>query len=545
MPARRITTLILAVSVMFALLGLRLFYCQILWGGELAALAVEQRRIPLSTLERGDILYRDGTSLTDSDYRLDLVLISRPDEPQHLARRLADFTGAEAEAFWGALSSEPPVTLLSDLSPAEAASVSRLVAELDEIMIVPRYVRYGAGSKARHLVGHLDGNGRGAVGLESAVDHLLRSDGRGEGIFLYVDARGVPLNGLGVRSTLSSALPAVVTTIDPTVQRIVEDVMDRLIPRGAVVVVRPETGEVLAMASRPNYEQDRVGAYLDEPGSPLVNRALRGYPPGSVFKVVTAAAALESGIAGPYSYFNCGGYLRLGERVIRCRVGGHGTVSLAGAMTVSCNTTFVTLGLQLGPELVLDLANRLGFGRPTGLGLDESVPALPRGPFSAGDTANIALGQGELLVTPVQVARMMSAIADEGILRPLRVITEVRSPEGVIIWKPRQPAPVRVLSRPLALTLKSMLLRVVREGTGQEAAVHGFGVAGKTGTAETGRRDASGEPITHAWFAGFFPYSRPEFTVVVLVEEGGLGGDVAARAFSEIAAGIMAQRPSD
>lgn len=525
----RIMALVLCLAVTGLVMTGRLASLQLVQGAELARRAHAQRAqaLPIG-MARGLILDRNGVPLTDPHTRLkigafpalvcDLLAVSRD---------LADVTGQNAGVLLDRLrGAAGPVELVTGVSEGVARKVAAL--NLPGVVVVPEVARYGPGSLARHVVGYTTPRGdRGVAGLEAEYDDLLRVS-RPEALVALVDASRRAIPGLGLSRRPGEDRPGqdLALTIDSRVQRVVEDVLDRAgVIRGTVVVLDAWTGDILAMASRPQYRQDRVADYLgDDRNGPLLNRAVRAFTPGSIFKVVVALAALESGLVDMDESFECSGTIDVGGGgVVTCPGGGHGRLTFREALAQSCNVTFVTVGRRVGGQALLVFARSLGLARVSGAGLDGEMAGTIPDPagLSAGDLANLSIGQGELAVTPLQMAQIMAAVARGGEFQAARVVA----------GEPR-PRPRRAFSTWTAWRLQSALAEVTRAGTGKLAAVHPYGTAGKTGTAQ------SGEDV-HAWFAGYGPLFQPRFVTVVLVEGGRAGGTVAAPLFREIMAGIM------
>lgn len=338
----------------------------------------------------------------------------------------------------------------------------------------------------------------------------------------------------------------VLTTIQPTVQAAARDALGPR--RGAVVALAPSTGDILALWSSPTYDPNRLSTHdrtvateyweelnADE-GRPLVNRAVRDwYPPGSTFKLVTAAAALEAG-QGPDTRFPdpLAQELPQTTAVIRnfgrgtCT--GGGTITLRQALAVSCNTTFAQIGLDLGADGLVGMAEDFGLNQrivstdhvPNPL--DSRMPTELAPP----QVAQSAIGQFDVRTTPLQMALITATIGNGGVLlRPqlLQAVEDERS-TAIVEYEPEPLVPegrgdAQVISQQTAAQLRDMMVAVVEQGTGGRAAIPGVSVAGKTGTAETG----SGPPTV--WFVGFAPAEAPQVAVAVVVEEGGGVGDEA------------------
>ena len=407
----------------------------------------------------------------------------------------------------------------------------------------PLELRYGETHLATHLLGYVNpGDGRGAAGLEEACDDLLVC-GPGLAVATLLDGRRKPLEGLGLRLLEQPGREprAIRVTLDRDLQNAVEAIANQSLPKGAIVVMSPWTGEILAMVSRPDFDPAHPQDYLATQGSPFLNRAVTAYHPGSIFKLAVLATVLERQPEDFFRLYQDEGRLDVGSLSFHCPGRGHGEVTLADALAFSCNTTFIRLGLELGAEKFLDTAERLGLGSPALQDLPGEDPGeLPAaGGLALGDVANLAIGQRDIYVTPVQVARLVSAVANGGYLVPGRVLAGVEDSRGRPTPLGQTDPPQRVLSLRTALLMQRMMAGVVRYGTGRVAAVPG-GAGGKTGTAQTGQLDAQGRPFSHAWFTGFAPLDGPRYVAVVFVEEGDSGGRVAAPIFRRVMQAALA-----
>lgn len=416
--------------------------------------------------------------------------------------------------------------------------------------VVPVTSRYGPGVVAQHALGLVDGGGRGRSGLQAGFDAWL-AVAAPDAIGRLADASGAPLAEEPVRLFAAEA-PRLVTTLDRDAQAAVEAVMDALVPRGAVVVADARTGDLLAVASRPAFDPADPAAAFDDPGAPMVNRAVRPYPPGSVFKIVVAAAAFAERLVWPGDRLPCPPELVVGDRRFRaplvCQGSGSGSgeepvrLTLADAMAHSANPVFIRLGLELGAERILAAARAFGLGRRPEVGLPEAQPGTLPDPaaLGPGDVANLSIGQGPLTVTPLEVAAILVSLARGGRGADLRLAARVESRDGRVLWKAPAARPGRAATPRVAEHVRAALAAVTLRGTGAGANPPGVRAAGKTGTAQTGRTGPDGAPVEHAWFAGYYPAHAPRVVVVVLVEEGGSGALVAAPVFRAIAERLLA-----
>jgi peptidoglycan glycosyltransferase len=303
--------------------------------------------------------------------------------------------------------------------------------------------------------------------------------------------------------------------------------------RGAVVVLDPRDGAILALASAPSFdpntatEQATWEAIRRDQEAPLLDRALRGlYPPGSTFKIVVATAALAAGVVSEDEKFQCSGEKTIGGHVVRCwKQGGHGTITFRRAVADSCNIVFAEVGERLGAKALADFVKKLPLGRQPDLPLPtEGVrwPDLPAGPAGEAELADVSYGQGRLLVTPLGMALTTAMLAEGGAAVPPRVVLKVTGEGGALVSEPPAARPTQVVSADVARRVAAMMEGVVTQGTGKRAFLPGIRVAAKTGSAQNDQ----GEP--HAWFVAFAPVERPSVVVTIVLENAGSGGTAAA-----------------
>ena len=327
-------------------------------------------------------------------------------------------------------------------------------------------------------------------------------------------------------------------TVQMKVQRVAAQALGER--KGAVVALDPRTGAILAMVSYPRYDPNDLNAewndLINDPGKPLLNRAIQGlYPPGSTFKIVTGSAALETGTVTPDSQFTDTGKILLGGyEVNNFENEVYGDHKFSKAFASSINTTFAGLGVEMGAGTLAAYANAFGFGQkfPWPLGGAKSIFPDP----DTMDTAHVAqasIGQGGVLSTPLLMGLAAAAVANEGKIMEPYIVEQVLSYNGAIVEKTSPGVWLRPISAQTAATVRDMMVLAVRSGTGTAAALKGVQVAGKTGTAEVAGAD------THAWFAGFAPAGDPQVAVVVLVENGGTGGSVAAPIAKQVIAAAL------
>jgi penicillin-binding protein 2 len=520
------------------------------------------RRAPLLA-PRGLILDRRGRVLVENAPSYSLLL--RRDATTDAAASLAFAASrlarpaADLEAAFASQSSNPrfrPVLLAEELSLADVAAfeLTRLEHPEFEVRVDPHRL-YRLDSDLAHVLGYIgaarpedlarepsatpdDLFGRG--GVERSYDHSLRGH-NGEQV-LVVDSRGRPMEV--ARRIEPEPGDDLRLTIDLELQQEAERAIGER--RGAVVAMDPRNGAVLVMLSSPSFNPNLFSRRLDrstwqdlvaDPGHPLQNRAIRSaYPPGSPFKVVMGAAAIAERAMGLDERVYCGGQITLHGRRRRCwKQAGHGPMDLHAAIQNSCNVYFYVLGERLGIERIARYARLFGFDRTSGIDLEGEraglVPdpawkmAVRRTPWYAGETVSVSIGQGALLATPLQMARMTGVIASRGWLATphLRLDTTIAPPV-------RTNLDVTSLDR-IALAMEA----VVAGGTGASARLPGVRVGGKTGTVQTvhqatwtDNEELPEEHRDHAWFVSFAPVEKPELVVAVFVEHGGKGSQAAA-----------------
>lgn len=543
----RVRLVLLFITAAIAFLCYRLYQLQIVQFESYSSAAFRQRsRMTPIYHERGQIYDRNMIPFTDRN--TEFVAAVQPavfPRDRKTRERIAELLKTDIDDFANfSVYNASPV-----IYPADMDAVKYFTENpVSGVSIIERKARTDKSMPAAHIVGYTDETGtQGLAGIEKAYQDILYSDNSvyvlaiTDASYQYLDEYGYRIIENSDDKPLSIKL-----TLDYHMQKLAEEVMDKMMVSGAVAVTDILTGDVLVLASRPGFDPANISGYLDDESQPLFNRAIAGYTPGSIFKIITTAAALEAGF-DPETVFDCPGYTMVGEHVFKCwnyEDGGHGQLDLTGSFAQSCNSYFIHLGIQLGAEKMLEMAKNFGLGSTTGIN-DQSIPEyegmLPDLDELAGDgnIANLAMGQGKILVTPLQAAGMASIIANGGIRHTFNIVDSIVNSEGEIIRDMKKREWKRVISKETANALMQMMEATVEYGTGQRADIGGYGgSAGKTGSAETGMFDED-RPILHAWFTGYFPYDEPKYAMCVFVEDGTGGGTSAAPVFAEIAARIM------
>jgi penicillin-binding protein 2 len=467
-----------------------------------------------------------------------------------------------------------PVKIKSDIDWNELALLESNRVYLPGLIVDVRPRRaYDYRDLASHLIGYLgevDENElkqskeapyrMGALIGKYGVEYKWENDLRGVdgGRQIEVDALGREIRPLGMVEPFPGN--NLFLTIDLDLQRTAEEAYQD--KNGALVAMDPRTGRLLAMVSKPSFEPDIFArnilpeewkSLVENPHHPLQNKGIQGqYPAGSVFKIITAIAGLESGMIAPSTQFICTGPFHYGNRDFRCwKEGGHGAISLHRAIVESCDAYFYQVGLKVGPDLIAHYANEFGLGRVTGISLPHEKPGtVPSSywkkkrfgvPWYSGETLSFSVGQGYLNVTPLQLLVLISGIANGGKLFLPQVVEKV---ENIYGKKLKEYPPVELRRADVSEKTLQIVQEALRgavndpHGTGWTCALKDVVVAGKTGTAQVVRLpdnfkkgDMNRMPQKfrdHAWFVAYAPFEDPKISVAALVEHGGFGASAAA-----------------
>ncbi|MCL2088315.1 MAG: penicillin-binding transpeptidase domain-containing protein [Oscillospiraceae bacterium] len=407
--------------------------------------------------------------------------------------------------------------------------------------------RYSDNQPAAHIIGYLNPEKtNGITGIELAFDEFLNEHRTRRSVSFTVDAWGRMVKGGEISVTgENGGNSGVVLTIDRGIQSIAERIGGRMIDRGAVVISDPQTGEIAAMASFPLLDPNNLAVSVnDTVNTPMINRALLPYAVGSVFKTVTSAAALESGIS-PETAFYCAGRMTVDGHEFRCHnLGGCGNLDMSGAVRSSCNTYFIEIARLAGASRISQTASDMGFGKYTLLApyIRDSAGYLPsmNDLRSSGEFANMSFGQGKLLATPLQINSALSAVISGGRYMPPTLVKGTTTDGVNIDSTDTDSNSVTVMSAETASRLKQMLTAAVMDAQGQNAKPQTVTAGGKTGTAQTGLYRDDGGEVYRAWFSGFFPADQPIYAITVLVEDGPSGNSAAAPVFSKLCDEITA-----
>jgi len=567
--------LVLAIMLGFlALLGGMLFDLQVRRSHEFEESLHRQsmRRIRLPA-PRGMILDRHNIRLADNQpcYCLAFYLeeIRKPgkwkhtvSEVQQRIEALAPLIGRKPaiteDEIWTHIRRRLPLPLVAWRSLDQAALARLAEASVDmsgvDIYVEPNRA-YPRNELAAHLLGYVgkadftDGEMagyqyylpemEGKMGLERKYNSLM--SGEAGGRLIRIDASGYKHAEQMDKEPRAGA--NLVLALDSRIQELAEAAI-RDVP-GAVVVLDPGNGDVLALASSPTFNPNQFvpivpKALWDEfnrdPARPMLNKAVAEvYAPGSIFKPITALAALNSGLVSPGMSVNCPGYYMIGNKPMKCwNSNGHGHVDLRRGIEQSCNVYFATLGVKCGNDAISDMSIQFGLGSKTGLDIDREAPGLVptavwkkkiwHDDWRVGDTCNFSIGQGALSVTPLQMAVVAATLANGGTVYHPRLVLGMQDWKGNVLTN-YPIVQVRQVSVPAAA------MRAVREGmydvvmaqtgTGGRARIPGVEMAGKTGTAEYGEKE---DRKKHGWMILFAPYNKPRYAVAMVVDDAVSGG---------------------
>lgn len=567
----RIKIIGIIIFAFFLMLITGLFYLQIIKGPMYQRLS-SKNRIRLITVEtpRGRIFDRNGVLLVDNRISFDVGVFPRELKDknksiENLSRKLGipqdELEAALKENF---LTPSQPVKIISDIEKEKAIMLEQERLDLQGVLVEPRPRRhYVYGQSASHVLGYLGKINRkefeafkdygyrisdyiGRAGIEKEYDNYLR--GRDGGKQIEVDNRGYQVGILGIKEPVKGK--DLYLTIDIELQKFIEELFEGA--RGAACVMDPQNGQILSLVSFPPFDPNIFVSGKDSRSIkelfirndyPMLNRVTNcTYPPGSVFKIITASSVLDKKKITAKTLLNCNGSYVLGNKVFKCwRKKGHGELAMRDAIKGSCNVFFYQAGRIAGVDDIANYSARYGLGQPTDIDLpDESSGIVPsriwkalkkRRPWYEGETLNYAIGQGYLLVTPIQLIRALSCVASNGYLVKPYLVKRI---ENIDISR-GEPRRINVSDSVLGI-IKDGLIKVVNDedGTGKKAAIKDVVVAGKTGTAQTSTDK------THAWFAGFAPAEKPRVAVLVFLEYGGKGGLGASTSAGKIFAKLQA-----
>lgn len=538
---------------MFLLLALRILNLQVLCGRHFKELSDKNcvRLLPQPGA-RGRILDSCGSVIVDNRISYDVMVWPQGiRNTEQLFSKISGMIGISAGDLKkqyknNYVSSSMPVVIARNIDKKKAIVLGELKLEMPQVIIQANPVRnYPYAKLCSHVIGYVNEIDRwrltkledygyktkdivGFGGLEEKYDYYLRQEEGG--LSIEVDHRGRFMRVLGFRSSAKGR--DIELTLNLKIQKIAQENLEG--KTGCVIIMDPYTGEIVAMASFPDFNpslfvngpRQEVCALFNDPDSPFINRAISAqYPAGSIFKVIVSAAALETKKIDLSTSFLCTGYAMVGRQKFACW-DTHGRQNLVEAITHSCNVFFYRTGLLLGAQSIYDYAVKFGLSKPTGFELSyESSGFIPSplwrriNKFKSwfdGDTANLSIGQGDVLVTPLQMTRMMAVFANKGYLVTPYIIKAVDGKDVSLHQRRIEKMPLRETT---VNSIRQGLRGVVSDskGTANVLSALTIPVAGKTGTAQA----PPGQP--HGWFVGFFPFKNPKYVICVFLERGQAG----------------------
>jgi penicillin-binding protein 2 len=565
---RKKKALVIGVIIVlgFAALFFRLFFMQVISGSYFRRVADENRIQRFYTKSSRGLIYDRHHKLLAVNTPSFVVSFTsyylNQNEIERISAELAGILDLPLddvrEKTFSSVQRLEPIVIDYDVSRDRALTIMERKASLPGVSVDIEPKRsYPMNNLACHVIGYVGelnldeykdkrdigyriGDKIGKTGIEAHYDKLLKGENGEKQIEISASGRQLRL----LRETAPQSGNDLELSIDADLQRLTQDALAG--NSGAAVVMNPRTGEVLAMASAPAFNpniflrsitRDEFQYLFRNKQRPLFDKAIQAqYPPGSVFKVVTMATGLQEGFIIPAEKLECTGEFLLGtyNQIFRCwKKTGHGKISLLPAFAQSCDIFFYQLGLRLGVTRLASYARSFGFGSVTSIDLpSEKKGIVPdrawkkkavKEAWYDGDTLNMSIGQGYLWVTPLQIACMMSAVANDGPYYRPKIVKRILSPQGEVYhdFFPEQLGEVQ-LDRQNWHLIKQGLEDAVRIGTARQAYIQGLHVAGKTGTAQ------NPQGLDHAWFACLAPVDNPQVVVVVFLEHGGHGGVAAA-----------------
>ncbi|MBO6290794.1 MAG: PASTA domain-containing protein [Selenomonas sp.] len=553
---RNIGKLGLAMLAVLALVVFRYAWLQLVQGSELAArMRAQVGGNYLAQSTRGAILDRSGREMAVSTMTKSLYVDpNHVKEPDVLAGELAPLIGLTEQQVLDDIAEGGGFQWVKHhLAQDEYEAVRQLMKEkeyTDCLNFVDEAKRYYPNDVlAANVLGFVGTEDKGLDGVEQALDGLLKGEVEEE--YLQTDRSSRPiLSSIFSRQKRYKGdyCKTVTLTIDSSIQFMVEQELDRAMAENGpkaitCIVMDPKNGEVLAMAGRPSYNPNKFWDYSPESWK---NRAVSFiYEPGSTFKAMVAGAALQENVVSPNQVFVDPGYVMVSGRRIQNWSGeSFGTVTFTDVVKQSLNTGFAQVGLSLGAEKLTDYAKRFGFGEQTGIDLPGEEYGILFNPddMRDSDIATMSIGQS-IAVTPLQLVTAMSAVANDGVLLKPHIVKEIRNADGSLYLENQRTEVRRVIESSTDKTLMGLLEQVVATGGGHKAAVKGYRIAGKTGTAQKIREDGAGymDGRYIASFCGFAPVEDPRVTVLVIIDDPTLGSYYGGQIAAPVAGRIFSQ----
>ncbi|KAB3527609.1 peptidoglycan D,D-transpeptidase FtsI family protein [Alkaliphilus serpentinus] len=532
---------IISTVCLLYLLG-RLYYIQIIKNDLYLSEVNYQRNIDIPVNSgRGNIVDRNFISFTDRQEKTVLLISNKVFEKNE--RNLAiieEITGITINELEEALDTPQQIVELELLPDIEISNGDLLIPK--GVYFFEKKLRYQDNQRLAHIIGYINSiDHNGMSGLEKSFNEVLFNSNK-QKVTAVLDGKKRILPGAGF-STVAEEGKHLQLTIDYHLQTLGEEALKNQNKNGAVVISNIKTGELLSIASSPTYNPNRIQNHMNSYGDELYNKALQmSFPPGSIFKLIVTAAALEEEQVTLDEVFHCNGQQEIGNVVIKCSA--HNNIeegldiTFQQAVAESCNSTLIQVGQRVGAKKIILMAKVFGLGERVDIGvLEEEKGHLPSGDHILGPAiGNISIGQGDIEVTPLQINQLTQIIANDGIKKDLYLIDKVIDDDYDVIEEFDKPQEERVISQEIAEALQDLMKRVMTSGTGKTIGELGNVTAGKTGTAQSAHK---GEEIFHGWFTGYYPNDEPKYGVTVFIQQGGSGGRNAVPVFKEILEKMM------
>ena len=415
----------------------------------------------------------------------------------------------------------------------------RLCLNSDDIQYFNVPKRYSENQLSPHILGYLNSDAEGVFGIEKAFNQFLNESKGNIELKYKMNALGklVSERQCFVEDNIKKQNQGVVLTLDKKIQTIAQNVAQKYLKKGAIIVSEVPSCKVRAFCSFPTFDPENIAQYLNCEDSPLINRGLSAYNLGSIFKLVSLAAAAESNL-NLYENFSCQGFINISDGTYHCHNNtSHGNINGPSALAHSCNTYFVDLCKNLSPDYFLNFAKKLGFGSKIELApnMFSSAGLLPNA-NTLNDPkimANLSFGQGKLMATPIQVSGLINSIAANGFYTEPSLIEGLVNEKLEFIKKVPLKSAKKVFSKNTANILKEGMMLSSTIGTGVSGKPENLSVAVKTGTAQTGIK-VNDRSVLQAWYAGFFPLDNPKYSVVVFAEDAESGSKSCGPAFKRL-----------
>lgn len=521
------------------LMGLliRLYFIQIV-SSDLYVTEVNRQRsfsIPLNS-GRGNIYDRNYIPFTDRQEEGVLLIFTKLfDVNDRNLSLIEDLTGLPHQELTTKLSGTQQYVQLELLNDIDVKNEGEAMPH--GVFIFDRRSRYEDFQRLVHVIGYINNSdNKGMTGLERAFNDILLNSYE-KNLVAVLDGKKRILPGAGFSTKSVSNGRHLQLTIDYHLQRLAEEALKNQNKNGAVVISNIKTGELLAIASSPVYNPNMIENHINSYGDELYNKALQmTFPPGSIFKILVTAAALEGELVALDEVFYCSGQQEIGNVSIKCSVHSRDeevAITFENAFAQSCNSTMIQVGQRVGAEAIINMAKAFGLGEKVNIGiLEEEGGHLPSGDRILGPAiGNISIGQGEIEVTPLQVNQLTQIIANNGVRKSLYLIDKIIDDNYNIIEELPKPVEETVISREIAETIQYLMKRVMTQGTGKTIEDLASVTAGKTGTAQSTYR---GQEVLHGWFTGYYPNDNPTYAVTVFIQQGGSGGRNAVPVFKEV-----------